>query len=351
MTRRFVFAAFCTLTLSAPAHAWWDTVHSFITLNTLQQLPEPLHSFIVRTFPTVQSHATNEPPGRHYINIDYYSEFQASQMPRDLNVLYAKYGKTTVDTLGISPWNIADYRKTLTAQMLAAKTPAAFNQLAQTAGDMAHYIEDINQPLHTTLNYDGQYTGNSGIHARYEGMMINPHFADLPITAAPQNCVYVTDTVDWVLDSIEGRTYQYVGSIMAADTLARTFGSTSSQAYFNSLWNSTGNFTHSQLQYATEMVASAWYSAWVDAGSPALGISGDYNNNGVVDAADYTVWRNGLGSIFKQSDYDVWRSHYGQTLAASGASAAAAVPEPSTAALIVLPAAVWCLSHLRSQKH
>jgi hypothetical protein len=342
MSRRFLFAAFCALAISAPAHAWWGTVHSFITLNSLQQLPEPLHSFIVRTFPTVQSHATNEPPGAHFIDIDYYPEFQAGQMPRDLNVLYNKYGFSTVQSKGISPWSIADYRKSLTAQMLAAKTPAAFNQLAQTAGDMAHYIEDINQPLHTTLNYDGQYTGNSGIHARYEGMMIEPHFADLPITAAPQNCVYVTDTVDWILDSIEGRTYQYVRSIMAADTLARTFGSTTSQAYFNSLWNSTGDFTHSQLQYATEMVASAWYSAWIDAGSPALGISGDYNNNGIVDAADYTVWREGLGPIFKQSDYDVWRTHFGLSLAGAGASAPGAVPEPATIELVMLCLVVCC---------
>ena len=94
--------------------------------------------------------------------------------------------------------------------------------------------------------------------------------ADLAIVAAPQDCVYVTDTVDWILDSIEGRTYSYVADIMAADTLAQAAGRAGSNAYYNSLWNSTGAFTHAQFQDATEMVASAWYSAWVDAGSPAL---------------------------------------------------------------------------------
>jgi hypothetical protein len=29
---------------------------------------------------------------------------------------------------------------------------------------MAHYIEDINQPLHTTDNHNGQHTNNTGIH-------------------------------------------------------------------------------------------------------------------------------------------------------------------------------------------
>ena len=100
--------------------------------------------------------------------------------------------------------------------------------------------------------------------------MTQLHFADLTILAAPQNCVYISDTVDWILHSIEDRTWGYVDDIMAADTLAKTFGAAGSTAYFNSLWNSTGTFTHSQFQFATEMIASAWYSAWIDAGSPSL---------------------------------------------------------------------------------
>jgi hypothetical protein len=70
-----------------------------------------------------------------------------------------------------------------------------------------------------------------------------------------------------------------------------------------------------------------------DAAAPQL--LGDYNNNGVVDAADYVVWRNGLGQFYDQNDYDVWRAHFGETISSgTGASANSAVPEPST--LIVL---------------
>ena len=50
----------------------------------------------------------------------------------------------------------------------------------------------------------------------------------------------------------------------------------------------------------------------------AIGLAGDYNSNGVVDAADYVVWRKGLGTTYTQADYDVWRAHFGQT-AGSGA--------------------------------
>jgi len=59
-------------------------------------------------------------------------------------------------------------------------------------------------------------------------------------------------------------------------------------------------------------------------------IPGDFNFDGAVNAADYTVWRNGLGSSYSIADYDVWKSHFG-VLAPSAGGGAAAVPEPGVA--------------------
>jgi hypothetical protein len=71
---------------------------------------------------------------------------------------------------------------------------------------------------------------------------------------------------------------------------------------------------------------------------------GDYNNNATVDAADYVVWRNGLGTTYTQSGYAVWRAHFGQTAGnGAGAGANAAVPEPATLMLTILAAAGCCL--------
>ena len=80
---------------------------------------------------------------------------------------------------------------------------------------------------------------------------------------------------------------------------------------------------------------------------------GDYNQNGVVDAADYVVWRNTLGQMgaglvadgnnngeVDAGDYDVWRAHFGQ-IAGGGAGIHAnspgesAVPEPAVAGLFL----------------
>lgn len=78
--------------------------------------------------------------------------------------------------------------------------------------------------------------------------------------------------------------------------------------------------------------------------------SGDFDGDGVVDAADYTVWRDNLGSVgglpysagdangdgdVTQADYEIWRAHYGQVLSpASGL--AMTVPEPSSLSLAFL---------------
>ncbi len=63
----------------------------------------------------------------------------------------------------------------------------------------------------------------------------------------------------------------------------------------------------------------------------SVGLPGDYNNNGVVDAADYVVWRKGLGTTYTQNDYNVWRAHFGLSAGSgAGVSTSAAVPEPAT---------------------
>ncbi len=56
---------------------------------------------------------------------------------------------------------------------------------------------------------------------------------------------------------------------------------------------------------------------------------GDFNDDGRVDAADYVVWRKGLGTTYTPADYETWRIHFGQAFA-TGASLSAAVPEPAT---------------------
>jgi T5SS/PEP-CTERM-associated repeat protein len=81
-------------------------------------------------------------------------------------------------------------------------------------------------------------------------------------------------------------------------------------------------------------------------GAPAT--PGDYSQNGVVDAADYVIWRKGLETIYTQDDYNVWHAHFGQT-AGSGATASenAAVPEAATVVLLLVGMVSMC-AHRRA---
>jgi hypothetical protein len=84
------------------------------------------------------------------------------------------------------------------------------------------------------------------------------------------------------------------------------------------------------------------------AGSQLL--AGDYNSDGLVDAADYTLWRDTLGAssgtghradgnfdgTVSAADYDMWKSNFGTSGSGSRSSAPATVPEPATMALLTV---------------
>jgi hypothetical protein len=114
--------------------------------------------------------------------------------------------------------------------------------------------------------------------------------------------------------------------------------------------------TFSSLQLPTLPSTYAWDTSQLYASGVlsvvGVGIPGDYNNNGVVDGADYVLWRKGgplvnevnTPGVVNAADYTEWRARIGNT---SGSGAAvgtehAAVPEPGTIGLsvFVLAAAV-----------
>jgi hypothetical protein len=61
-------------------------------------------------------------------------------------------------------------------------------------------------------------------------------------------------------------------------------------------------------------------------------LDGDYNENGSVDAADYTVWRDGGSPDDSIAGYNLWKANFGS----SGSGSNAAVPEPSGLLLVVI---------------
>jgi hypothetical protein len=80
--------------------------------------------------------------------------------------------------------------------------------------------------------------------------------------------------------------------------------------------------------------------------SPIL--PGDFNNDEVVDAADYVVWRKGLGSDYAMADYQFWNKSFGQSVGGGGAAAESpqdgTVPEPCGLLLLIVAGAAFLYS-------
>lgn len=92
------------------------------------------------------------------------------------------------------------------------------------------------------------------------------------------------------------------------------------------------------------------------------GLSGDFNGDGIVNLADYAVWRNNLGApeavlppgtgnnsgVVDSGDYDLWKTHFGATASSAVAVSSAAVPEP--AAVVLLGMAFGIIGYMASHR-
>lgn len=74
----------------------------------------------------------------------------------------------------------------------------------------------------------------------------------------------------------------------------------------------------------------------VEVNGSNAGLAGDYNNDGTVDAADYTVWRDGNSPDSSEAGYTLWANNYGNSLPASASGST--IPEPTGLLLLVLAA-------------
>lgn len=267
-----LWASAALLAFPSKGHAWGSATHHYIAQNYSKHLPPTIDGLRVWDA-TVDAHVTDpdtrrsSTPGeapRHFIDIDAYPEFVAGAMPHSRIALEQAHGATFVEATGLAPWAIAEVVGTLTAQFQAQQWSAA----ALTIADLCHYVGDITQPLHCAKNYDGQLSGNNGIHSRYETTMMGQHLGERH--TSPLAVAYVASPVDAAFGIVSG-SWSRVGDLLSADNAAKSAsGGSFNTTYYNALWNSTQTFTRTRVDSATVATASLVYTAWLNAGSPTV---------------------------------------------------------------------------------
>lgn len=255
------------------AHPWgWD-VHRLVNRAATTHLPPDFQGFAqwadsLERFSTAADERKCCVPGeriKHFIDIDDYEAFFDGTLPHAYDAMVARYGQARVDGNGTVPWAIEAALGDLQRAFEARDWP----RVVLVASDIGHYVADSHQPLHLTLNYDGQLTGQSGLHARYESAMTEIYmrrYAPRPGQASAY--VYPLEAVFEWIEAI----YPGVGLVLTADERA-TFaanGDRGSPDYYEVLWRETGTQTETWVRQASLATANMWLTAWRDAGAPAL---------------------------------------------------------------------------------
>ena len=264
--------------------SWGWQGHRIINFNTiLTALPEM--NFFEYWADSLADHASDadyrkqsdpdESP-RHYIDIDNYPEFvQTGMINQDFDSLVAIHNYSFVMGQGILPWAIL---RRIDSLQTAFEMGDWHNAMLH-ASDLGHYIGDNHMPLHLTRNYNGQYTGQNGVHSRYESSMIGQYSSQ--IIYEGDSLQYIDNLPDYVFNIIYDN-YIYVDSVLLADSIATAFaGNTTSTAYYNKLWELTKSFTIPLFKSASYKLTCLIYTAWVNAGSPVTGVPDDIHNHAV----------------------------------------------------------------------
>ncbi|NVO10690.1 MAG: T9SS type A sorting domain-containing protein [Bacteroidales bacterium] len=203
-----------------------------------------------------QSDPTEAP--KHYIDIENFSGFTTTG-----KINQTSYYSTDE---GILPWATIATFDSLRNCLIRHDIDKA----KQFAADLGHYVGDGHMPLHITKNFDGQLTGNNGIHSRYETTMIDTYSSQISYTGS--SISVITNVNQYVFDYIYAN-YKYKDSVLIADNYAKTQSN-----YTLALWNKTGGFTTKLFKNASHALAELIYTAWVQAGKPSLTATSDEQN-------------------------------------------------------------------------
>lgn len=266
---------------------WGFFAHRKINYLAVFTLPPPMIdfykaniSYIVETStdPDRRRYAVEDEARRHYIDIDHYGQHGLDSMPHHWADAVRKYSEDTLNAYGILPWNIQRTYQNLRDAFLV-RDP---ERILRISSELGHYIGDANVPLHTTVNYNGQLTGQDGIHGFWESRL--PELFSDQYDLLVGRSTYVDDPLEAAWTAVR-TSHALVPKVLSAEKqLAETMGNRKysfetrgkntikvySQAYSEAYHKALNGMVEEQMRRSIRMIGNFWYSAWVDAGQPDL---------------------------------------------------------------------------------
>ena len=212
---------------------------------------------------------------RHFIDADYYDEYPFTKIPKKYEELISLYGEDKIRKYGIAPWAINETCERIIDLLKKNQLEEAIYNM----GVVGHYIADLHMPLHTVINYNGQFSGNDGIHKRWEHRLVDEYVKKIKPVGKIEK---VEDPWSFSMKIVK-ESFKLHSLILEADTKARKL-LTKEQAdrlnsndvlsfekpYLDSLYDDTGNLLNERMGRAVMRLASLWNYCWEQAGRPKL---------------------------------------------------------------------------------
>ena len=180
---------------------------------------------------------------------------------------------------GMLPYNLLRVHH----QLVRAFEAGNSSRVLKLSADLGHYIGDAHVPLHTTRNYNGQLTDQVGLHAFWE-TRIPELFADSYDFVVGQ-AEYIADPATFYWNMVLA-SHALVDSVLSLERQIASHHPADAQYCFDSR---PGGLVHIQcedfakaysdamddmverrMRTAVHAIGCAWYTAWVDAGSPQI---------------------------------------------------------------------------------
>jgi hypothetical protein len=269
--------------------SWGFLGHRTIHQLAIYELPPSMRMFfhhhmneIVKysTRPDQRRNQDKEEAPKHYIDLELYGDSTGLNMPLRWEDALKKYGKDSLVHCGYVPYYVITMKDRLTAAFRNGNK----DSILFYAIDLAHYIGDAHVPLHTSDNYDGQLTGQKGLHSLWETMIPEIEIPQYDLSSKhkahylkhPERNIWkairqshkllhdVFEQEREVTKSFtEGEKYRVQ---MRYGKESKSYTSAFAKAYSAKL----GETINQRLIASANLVADFWYTSWVDAGCPNL---------------------------------------------------------------------------------